>query len=539
MPFHYKAFLLVMAITAVMFHLARPMFTRFMSHEDFAVRRNLWLALTVAAFLIPNYWVYTGVAILMVAFAGSKDSNPAALYMFLLLALPPLREAIPGFGLIKQVFPIDHLRLLSLVLLLPVALQLVGPTDRYGTGAWPDGSRRARLQPPDFFLLLYAALQVALLFPHESVTASLRRMLLLCLDMLLPYFVVSRLCRSRAAIVETMASFALAMVVLAPLAWIEFARGWILYAGLEERWGTRHMIGYLMRGEFLRAQVTGGHAIVLGYAMAVGFGFWLYLMTRVDSMKWRGLAMLTIVGGLVATLARGPWVGTAAMLLTYLALGPQAATRSAKALGGLAVVGGILMLTPFGANIVDHLPFIGTVSDNTVTYRQRLAELSWELVLQNPLLGSPYYMAYMEELRQGEGIIDVVNTYAGIALSYGLVGMSMFAGFFIATLVRVLRVVRNRSDSDADYSLLGASLVTCTVGVLIIIATTSNYLSIPYVYFVLGALGFAYVQVSRTEQPWQPVPLTQPNWATQPGGAASAGGMTRLLREGAARRAPR
>jgi hypothetical protein len=542
MPFHYKAFVLVMAITAVMFFLAKPLFTRFMSPEDFSLRRNVWVALTVAAFLIPNYWAYTLVALVVVGFAATKDSNPAALYMFLLLVLPPLRETIPGIGF-KQLFAIDHLRLLSLMVLIPLALRMRAAPGSGSLPNWPDGSSRARLQAPDIFLLLYAVLQLVLMFPYESFTASVRRVMLLGMDMLLPYFIISRACRSRAALIDCMAGFALAMCVLAPLAWVEFARGWILYAGLEERWGTGRMISYLTRGDNLRAQVTGGHSIVFGFAMMVGFGFWLYLQTRVDSAKWRWLGLLTILGGLVATLARGPWVGAAAILLVFLALGPHAGRRTVKALGGMAVVGGIVLMTPWGSNIIDHLPFVGTVGDESITYRARLAEMSWMLIQQNPLLGTPYYMAYMEELRQGEGIIDIVNTYAGLALTYGLVGLGLFAGFFVATLLRAHRVIRASSDGDPDFSLLGAALVACIVGALITIATVSNYLSVPYVYWALAGLAFAYVQVWRTSTDgWvslAPVADAAGAWQAEPQASpAYAGRLSRLLREDAARRMP-
>ena len=35
----------------------------------------------------------------------------------------------------------------------------------------------------------------------------------------------------------------------------------------------------------------------------------------------------------------------------------------------------------------------------------------------------------MEDLRQGEGIIDLVNTYLGVALSYGVIGLFFFLSF--------------------------------------------------------------------------------------------------------------
>jgi O-antigen ligase len=501
MPFHFKAFVLVMAITSVMFALTKPLFIRFMAVEDYARRRNLWLALTLWAFLIPNFWAYMLVAAVLIGFTASRDSNPAALYLFLLLAVPPIRESIPTFGLVKAIFGLDHLRLLSLVLLLPAAIKLAGPGDSYGAGVWPDGTRKRGVQSPDIFVLLYFAVQVMLMFPYESVTASVRRMLLLSIDMLLPYFVLSRVCRSREMIIDAMASFCLALVVLAPLAAAEFAKGWILYAGLEERWGAGYMMGYVKRGDYLRAQVTGGHAIVFGFAMAIGFGFWLYLQSRVDSKAWRRVGALALLTGLIATLARGPWVGATATLLCFLALGPNPVARSMKAVAAVAAIGGIALATPYGANIIDHLPFIGTVNDETVAYRQRLAEISWMLVQQNPFFGTPYYMAYMEELRQGEGIIDIVNTYAGIALSYGLVGLAFFGGIFLTSVQRCWTAIRSFAGEDPDFSLMGAGLLACIVGVLVMIATTSNYLSIPYVAWSLAGLAFAYAQLSRMPQP--------------------------------------
>jgi len=492
MPFHYKALIGVMVVTSIMFLLAKPLFTRFMTPEDFARRRNLWLALTLAAFLIPNFWLFVLVAVPMIVFTAVRDTNPVALYLFLLLVLPPIRLSIPGFGLVNQVFGLDHLRLLSLVLLIPVALKLRGER------ASIDGEARRGWHAPDVLLVLYALVQLVLMFPYHSGTAAIRQLVLLIIDMLLPYFVVSRACRSKENMVDAMASFALAMTVLAPLAVVELVRGWILYAGLQERWGAAHMIGYLTRGDFLRAQVTGGHAIVFGFAMAVAFGFWLYLQSRVASAGWRWLALLTLLAGLLATIARGPWMGAAAIFLLFLALGPRAVARVSKAVVLFVVAGGIVFAAGYADGIIDRLPFIGTV-DASVSYRQRLAEASWALIQQNPILGTPYYMSQMEELRQGEGIIDMVNVYASIALTFGLVGFGLFAAFFAVLVWRCWAASRRLREVDPDFSLLGACLVACIGGVLIMIATTSNYLSIPFIYLSLAGLAFSYVRLAQHE----------------------------------------
>jgi O-antigen ligase len=490
MAFHYKVLILVMVITSIMFLLAKPLFSQFIAPEDFARRRNLWLALTLAAFLLPNFWLFILVAVPMIALTASRDSNPIGLYLFLLLALPPIRLSIPGFGLVNQIFGLDHLRLLSLILLIP----LVAKVHREQGATAIDGRRK--WQAPDILLLLYLMAQVVLMFPYQSITSATRQIVLLVLDAWLPYYVVSRACRSREMMVDALAAFALTMTVLAPLAVVEFVRGWLLYAGLQQHWGAPHMIGNLTRGDFLRAQATGGHSIVFGYAMAVAIGFWLYLQTRVVSAGLRRLALMTLLVGLVVALARGPWLGAAVIFLLFLAMGPRAAASMFKVLALLVVAGGVAFAAGYGDKIIESLPFVGSF-DATVDYRQRLLETSWMLIQQNPIFGSPFYMSQMEDLRQGEGIIDIVNTYAGIALTFGLVGLGLFAAFFAVVTWRCFAAARQLREVDPDFSLLGNCLVACIGGVLVMIATSSNYLSIPFIYWSLAGLAVSYSYLAK------------------------------------------
>jgi hypothetical protein len=496
MSVHYKALIVVMVATTIMFGLAKPLFTCFMTPQDYGRRRNAWLALTLAAFLLPTFWSFVLVAAVVVGYCVAKESNPVALYLFLLLVIPPLREEIPTLGVVNQLFDMNLFRLLSLTLLLPTAIKISRnppPSDPRSPVA------RQRLQAADFILLSYVALQIILMFPYESVTATMRRCLLVVIDVLLPYFVVSRACRNKAMIIEAMAAFALAALVIAPLALFEMARGWILYAGLEERWGTAHLIGYLRRGEYLRAQVTAGHPIVLGYAMAVAVGCWMFLQTRIASRGARWLTMLALVAGLTATLSRGPWVGGVVVVFLFLALAPRAASRFETGLLLTVVVAAIAFSTSFGGKIASQLPFFGWVEGDSVSYRQHLAEASWALIMQNPVFGSPYFLRYLEEFRQGEGIIDLVNVYAAEALSSGLVGLGLFAGFFVVTVVRCFRQVRRFAPTDIDSATLGAGLLACIGGALLILATVSNYLSVTYIYWSLAGLAFAYARLPLVE----------------------------------------
>lgn len=493
---NYKALIAVIVITVPMFMAVRPLMRRFMSDADFVVRRNLWLTLTVAAFVIPDYWTYVAVASVAMLYAVRRDSNPAALYLFLLLAMVPIGLNLPTFGFVRQLLFIDHLQLLSLVVLLPVALRIArrsaSPLSRQ-----PDSRVDRVRKHADGLILLFLALQIGLLFPFESITATLRRVVVSGTAIWLPYYVLSRACRSREQLVDAMAAFVLAMLVLTPLAVFEVFKGWLLYAGLENQWNTAHIISYLRRGAYLRGQVTAGHSIVLGFAMTIGFGFWLYLQSRIASAGWRWAAMGIIVVGMAAPSARGPWLGALVLLICFFALGPNRGARIVKLIALSGIVGAVLLASPYGAQVVDRLPFVGTLDEGTVTYRQQLMQVSWSVILQNPWFGTPGFLAYLEELRQGQGIIDLVNAYAGIALAYGLLTLAAFVALFALIVVACLRDSFRLAGSDPGLSLLGVSMVACLVSALTMIATVNLYLSVAYLVWSLAGLGVAYAQVAR------------------------------------------
>lgn len=502
MQAHYNALIVVFSITMVVFYFAKPLFIQFIAVEDYVLRRNIWLGVLVAAFLIPNYWVFVLVATVMVRVGIKRDSNPAALYLFLLMVIPPFATDIPTFGLISQLFPLDHLRFLSLAILLPAARGLFSGTGQPGAAAQLGGTHRQGLLRVEVLLLLYCGLQFVLLLPQDSAIASIRRFFLFGIDVLLPYFMLSRGCRTKPSIVDAMASFALAAIVLSCLAAFENLRGWLLFASIEEVWGSDPLTSFLRRGESLRAQVTAGHSLVLGYALAMGLAFWLYLQTKVPTMKMRWLGLLSLVAGLAATLARGPWAGALVIALLFFGLGPNAFSRLLKAFGALSIATAVLLASPLGAEFVDRLPFIGTADqDGSVVYRQRVAAVSWMLIQQNPFFGNLSAGAAMEELRQGEGIIDMVNTYAFIALTYGGVGVGLFVGFFVSIVVSCLQQVKRFSASDPDNSLLGSALAAAIVGSLLIIATVGLYLAIGYLIWAVAGLAVAYAQWASKETP--------------------------------------
>jgi hypothetical protein len=485
MNFHYKAFIAVIVITALVFIVLKPLFLRLMGEEDFALRRNLWLYLTVTAFLSPDYWLFFFLAVPALVYAARKDSNPAALYLFLLLAVPPVQKAIPTLGLIGQVFDMDHLRVMSLTVLLPTAIAL-STRKNVAASVVARGSRTG-LTTPDMLVLGFALVQLVVQVPHESLTNSMRRLLLMGLDLLLPYFVLSRGCRTLGQVKEAVGALAAAAIVLCLPALLEMFWASMLFGEFEQRWGSPMMYLPLYRGELLRAQATAGHSIVFGNFCAIALCAWWTVKSDVANKTVRTTGGLLVLGALFASLARGPWLGAFVGALTIAAIGRGSKRGMFKAAIVAAVIVLTFLNTPYGDSVIQYVPFLGTAESDSVTYRQRLLELSLTLIADNPFFGTPGFIQYMESLRQGQGIIDLVNGHMTIALSFGLVGLALYLGIFGVVVWRC--AIRPLNARDEQWRHVGVGIGAAIVTAMVILFTASNYLSVTYLYWSLAGLG--------------------------------------------------
>jgi hypothetical protein len=238
--------------------------------------------------------------------------------------------------------------------------------------------------PADLRLLL-----LVLFLPYESFTNTMRRAFLFVLDVYLPFFAFSRLVASRENLADLMGALCLVAALFAPIAVFESIRGWLLYVGIGDVWGYVNRDAYLMRGDSLRAQAGAGHSLTLGYIFAMAIGCWLYLKATQVSRAQANAFFVVLCTALAFTYARGPWLTGVCVAIAFSALAQGSIVNAVK--GGLAlvVVMALLSLTPFGAKIIDTLPYIGTQGQDSVAYREQLAEVSWSLIKQNPFFGNP------------------------------------------------------------------------------------------------------------------------------------------------------
>jgi O-antigen ligase len=465
-----------------------------MKSEDFGRRRNLWFAITLAAFLAHNFWVFVVAAIVLLIFAVPREPNKLALYFFILFAVPPLSKEISGVAGIRYFFDMDYLRLLALAVLLPAFLHL---------RRQPSVESFGRILP-DKFLAGYLGLNLLLMLPVSTFTGALRHGVFYAfVDVFLPYYVASRSVRSIQAFRDTLMAFVVAALVLSAVAGFEFAKHWLLYSPLEQALNAAWGYGkYLGRGDdsTVRALASTGAPIPLGYVITVAIGFFLYLYRVVPNRLARALGLVLLGVGLLAPLSRGPWLGAVVMLVTFTILVPSLRTRLAMlALIAMAIVP-MLLDSTLSARIIDYLPFVGHIEEGNVTYRRRLLEVSVDVILQNPFFGASDYMfsPAMQELRQGQGIIDIVNSYVVVGLASGLVGLSLFVGALTAAAMRAFKRMNALRDRNSEQYQLGAALIAAFIAIFLMIATVSSISIIPVIYWCAAGLCVSYAQLVAT-----------------------------------------
>jgi O-antigen ligase len=491
-------------IASATFWLARPIALKFMAREDFARRLKVWYVLTAVGFLSPNFWLYALIGIPIMVAAGRKDSNPTALYLMLLHVIPPISLPVPMIG-VPYLFYIDNYLLLSFCIMAPAARRIMQSKNE---------QLLRGLHFTDVCLLAYGLL-TAVLYVHTeipgsggaiypgSVTESLRRAFVFFFAIYVPCFTISRGNFNRKVLLDTIATYCMICAVLALVAVFESARHWLLYGEIAGRWGSAvNGTPYLARGSSLRAMASSGHSMALGHLLAIAFGLSLYVQSRLQSTKQRLAVTVLFWAGLMAAYARGAWIGAVLAFFLFAMLRPNPFSKLFKAGMGAGIAAFAVFLSPLGDKITSVLPFLGGHVDSfNVLYRQRLWDRSWEVIQGSPVWGDQSAFLKMQDLRQGEGIIDLVNSYVQILLDNGFVGLSLILAFILIPLLRAWSQSRNFMRLDPDLSLLGAALVACVVVTLVLIENGSFVGVSEIMFYIIAALATAYVHISRSSQP--------------------------------------
>ncbi|MEO6080768.1 MAG: hypothetical protein ABIQ86_13475 [Steroidobacteraceae bacterium] len=441
-----------------------------------------WAVLTTLAFFCVDFIVFAVIlAIACAMLAKRAPDRVAALYAMLLPMLPTYTYYIPGILGINAIFPLNYVRVLALALLLPAYISL------RRTGALQDS--RAMRNGLDAIFVAYVLWYCFLAVYHKvTVTDSMRVSVEMLLFTLIPYLAVSRLLRTREQINDLISAVAFSGLVVSAMCVIEMMTNSHPYQVLPYRLDMEMLSGFSYQTQFrfgmIRAQGTFDGGLGLYAVFALGA---LLCKAQVEKMPrwrlWLGMAILAIP--IISTGSRGTWIITGMMLATRF--GFWFIRTPARFVTVLTLV---MVLIPRAQDA-----FITHADDQfgTFDYREQLLDTFVPVVWEAPIAGQQSLLALyatgrFNYLVQGEGIIDMVNTYLGEALVHGIPGLIFFAGIFLFSVLTPLRQMKRASPEEAglDYPIVMWICSLMPAAAFLLVTTSLVGHMWPYISLVAG-----------------------------------------------------
>ena len=393
---------------------------------------------------------------------GGSGRLPA--YALLCCIAPPMYVQVGHLGPLNDLLHLTPFRLFAIFLLIPEMLSLMGRRDAPKTPPW--------LTLCDAATVVYALYWLFRHFAGGSITALGREALGQTLDSLIPYYVLTRGLVATDKRHRFLAFLLLGATYQSMVGMAESLSRHLLYAQLQWLYGTvwGQSTG-LMRGAWLRAEAAFPGPLMLAMLTMFALGIWFALKRPVKDRAYL-LVGWTLTGGLLATYGRGPVLAGMLLFASVVMLKRMSATRYLIVMA----IGTILVCAGWSAGIGDAVttlagsaPGADETADFNVRYRQELLTMSLALLEQSPWWGVPNFLEQLQVLKQGEGIIDLVNTYLVLALNSGAFGLSLVMLPYAVTLWREAgrRVVNFKIRRE------GYAWLALTVAFLVAIFTVS------------------------------------------------------------------
>jgi O-antigen ligase len=393
----------LMVIGLVLFRWALPI-----SRRDIVSGKIITLALLTPAVALfgHNIFVFFAYLTLILAFSSKSRKELAATYVFILPLMPILSlETGVGGVYLFSISAITAMNFGALIGLFITSKKRVLTLPRYDVAA-----------------LTLIAIFIYIYNRDSNFTSLLRGMTIYCLELGIPYLVVSRAIATREDIERLFLRLCLGGTLTAVTACIQARLHWVLFetyyqslriplptlsaslslrAGLLRTGGS--MVDYSAGGLFLAAVVTLMPFLRPRFRPA---GFWV--------------VMLTLVAGLIASQSRGAWVAAIVGLVFVSAYRGLWARVALLAGGAVAAEMFVLVFATSGrlASIIGQTE----QANESVSYRKRLISQGMDQIWGHPLTGqSPGRLIdNLPELVQGQHIVDFVNSHLFVAMAAGI-----------------------------------------------------------------------------------------------------------------------
>ena len=397
----------------------------------------------------------------------------ANLFMFCLPLMPMLTYTVAISGLTILQFTFVNLLSIGFILsMLFSGVRLRSP----GLAVW------------DVAFVAMLAMQIFMDARGHQLTYGLRACVIVPLNLGIPYFAISRACYRSEPPNRIMLACIVAGCILSAIATFEAMRHWLLYFRMPAflHSDAEMISGYAKeRGGLLRGRATWPESTGLSLFLGLLFTMLVALRRQVGSrIAFFGLAAMLLMG-IVFTFARVGYIMIGVGLVACFFYERRWTHLLGLAIVGPMVVAAVVALSHFSPQIAAS---IGTGSDagGTVGYRSQLLTAGLALFRSHWLTGMDMDQIYsaLFFLRQGEGIVDLVNQPLTIFMRGGLFGGLIYYAILPCILVSLF--VRSPHLPPESRAAGGA----CFAGLLGLVAslTTTSYGRNEISYVVLLAL---------------------------------------------------
>jgi hypothetical protein len=326
-----------------------------------------------------------------------------------------------------------------------------------------------------------------------------RQLIPILQNIVLPYYFLSRSLTSWEDVRKFMLALALGGFVLAVVATAESHLHWLLYKQIEANLHATAQTNAFqqVRGGMIRSPVTFPESTSLGNFLALGGVAMLTMRSAFPSRRNWYFACAIMMVGLVAPNSRGAYFG---IIIGYLAF-----DFYMKKWGPLFVkIGAAAALYTVGLVVATRSQFVaemmgkGDASRGSTDYRVRLFTRGMEEIHKHPMLGTTMKKALdnLEDMRQGQHIIDLVNGYISYGLTLGYPGIFGLAGVFV-TLCLAMLAARSRFNANPIGRNAGALVFSVSLFMIPVIAFTSFGGESTTYFYIICALGSAVWALRR------------------------------------------
>lgn len=490
-PVHVRACLYILAAYGV-----ATLYIFFFYRYKYLVKWAVcWAVITCAVFLPGHIAVLILVVVLISAFLIPKKSSEKVKYYFVLLPVIPLfAYEVPGALGINLILELNYARLLSVAILFPAFVALIKESRGF--------TKNLLNEPLDKVVFIYVLLLCILSFRNTTITSGFRESFqLIFLDILLPYCVISRSIQSVVDFRRVFVGILFSGIMLSFLSLLQQKLHWPFFIYLPNLLDFQPILVDVyvdVRGMFLRVSATM-EPIPLGYFMVFAIAILLFMKELLPKRKLFFFATLVLfVVTLFFTGSRGAWLTAIIfwMLYSYLNIS-NIWLKLSLIVGGI----GLIFLGNIGLSMIGGLHADSVDEHGTFQYRLDLIYASIDVIKDNLLFGTddPNEGGALESMRQGQGIIDIVNSYLQLLLFQGIVGFILFLMIFSIS-IRGVYVATKSAKKNKQVSLLGNMLLAMIVSTLVMIATVSSTGFIPVYYWSLIGFVSAYIRMTKGYQ---------------------------------------